>query len=266
MEAFRLDGVAYQCYAPEESFSVASLTKGQKRKINADLKRLCDDIPGTCRLLGDIKLHTWILMTPQFDSRTLVEYARQKSREIGEMSPRPAWCAESFEVLIITDEEFAAERSRLFGEVDARLNIDLPQVDESYFASAAGTEMGERITAKLSIDALLASDPELLAECRNEMIAVFFRGQGQMARLQEDYPALYQAVDRRLKNVLSTLTMTVAGMRSPGTEVMATLVRRLSEGLQADAPNLSSVLCEQIAWYAVSDWLIRCPLKFRRAA
>ncbi|MDX2403434.1 hypothetical protein NJO91_09875 [Streptomyces microflavus] len=266
LEAFRLDGVAYQCYAPEEAFSVDSQTKSQKKKIYTDLKKICDDVPGTRRLLGEIRLHTWILMTPQFDSRTLVEYARKKSHEILNLTPAPAWRADTFEILIITDEEFAAERTRLFGEVDARLNIDIPRVDDSYFASAAGTEIGERIDAKLSIDQVMASDPEFLAECRNEMIAVFFRGQGQMELLQRDYPTLHQAVDRRLKNVLSTLTMTVAGIREPGFEVMATLVRKLTDGLQTDAPGLSSVLCEQIAWYAVADWLIRCPLKFRRVA
>lgn len=266
LEAFRLDGVGYQCYAPEEAYSLESLTLGQKKKIYKDIKRLCDDIDGTCRLLGDIRLHTWILLTPEFDSRSLVEYARKKSRKILAMSPRPRWCADSFEILVYTDEEFAHERSRLYGEVDAKLNIDVPPVNQTELSNPATTTLGERIDAKLVIDPSLASDPEWLNEYRNEMLNMYIRGQAQMSHLEREYSAIHQTVNRRFSMVLGTLTMTVSGMRDPGPEVMATLVRRLADGLQVDAPGISSVLCEQLAWYAVAEWLIKCPLRFRRVA
>ncbi|WP_157881498.1 hypothetical protein [Streptomyces phaeochromogenes] len=266
LEAFRLEGVGYQCYAPAEAYSIESLTQGQKKKIYKDIKRLCDDVDGTCRLLGDIRLHTWILLTPEFDSRSLVEYARKKSRKILTMDPRPRWCADTFEILIYTDEEFAAERSRLYGEVDAKLNIDVPPVGDDEFTTPATTALSARIDEKLIVDPSLAGDPEWLNEYRNEMLNAFFRGQAQMSHLEREYSAIYQAVNRRLSNVLGTLTMTVSGMREPGPEVMASLVRRIAEGLQKDAPGISSVLCEQLAWYAVAEWLIKCPLRFRRVA
>lgn len=266
LEAFRFDGVGYQCYAPEDAYSMDSQTTSQKRKMTKDLKRLCDDIEGTCRLLGDVRLHTWVLMTPQFDSRSLVEHAQKKKKDVLDIDPRPKWLAAEFKVLVITDEEFASERARLLGQVETQLHLDIPDPDASLWGSGNGNEMADRVTTKLSVVPSLASDPEWLADYRDEMLRMFFRGQSQMDRLKVEYPTFHAAVDRRLKVVLSTLTMTVSSMGQPGTEVIETLVRRLTESLKSDAPGLSSVLCEQIAWYAVSSWLIRCPLRFRRVA
>ncbi|GHB84570.1 hypothetical protein GCM10010347_64400 [Streptomyces cirratus] len=266
LEAFRFDGVGYQCYAPEDAYTMESQTTAQKRKMTKDLKRLCDDVEGTCRLLGDVRLHTWILMTPEFDSRSLVEHAQKKKKDVSEILPRPKWLADEFKVVVITDEEFASERTRLLGQVETELHLSVPDPDESLWNASEGNEIADRVAAKLSVVPSLASDPEWLIDYRDEMLRVYFRGQAQMDRLKVDYPPLYAAVERRLKSVLSTLTMTVSGMDKPGTEVIETLVRRLSEGLKNDAPGLSRVLCDEIAWHAVSSWLIRCPLRFRRAA
>jgi hypothetical protein len=126
--------------------------------------------------------------------------------------------------------------------------------------------MIERLDGKLKVDPTLGSDSELRDQYRGELLTVFLRGQAQMAHLQQQYPTLHLAVERRLRSFLSTLTMKMAGIREPGPEVVVTLARRLQEGLVTDAPGLSDVLAEQIAWYAISDWLIRCPLRFRSAA
>lgn len=266
LEAFRFDGVGYQCYVPEDAYSLESQTTSQKRKITKDIKRLCDDVEGTCRLLGDVRLHTWVLMTPEFDSRSLVEHAQKKKKDVSAILPRPKWLADEFKVLVITDEEFAAERARLVGQVETELHLDVPDPDESLWRLGVGNEIADRVSTKLSVVPSLASDPEWLADYRDEMLRVYFRGQSQMERLRVEHPTLYAAVERRLKSVLRSLTMTVSAMEKPGTEVIDTLVRRLTEGLKKDAPGLSSVLCEEIAWHAVSSWLVRCPLRFRRAA
>ncbi|GAB3214238.1 hypothetical protein GCM10027294_52960 [Marinactinospora endophytica] len=266
LEAFRFDGVGYQCYAPEDAYTLESQTNSQKRKMTKDLKRLCDDVEGTCRLLGDVRLHTWVLMTPEFDSRSLVEHAQKKKRDVEAIMPRPKWMADEFKVLIITDEEFASERARLVGQVETELHLDVPDPDESLWGSGEGNEIADRVTAKLSVVPSLASDPEWLDDYRDGMLRVYFRGQAQMDRLKTEYPPLHAAVERRLKSVVSTLTMTVSGMERPGTEVIDTLVRRLAEDLKKDAPGLARLLCEEIAWHAVSSWLVRCPLRFRRAA
>lgn len=266
LEAFRFDGVGYQCYAPEDAYTMESQTTSQKRKITKDLKRLCDDVEGTCRLLGDVRLHTWILMTPEFDSRSLIEHAQKKKKDVSCILPRPKWLADEFKVLVISDEEFTPERTRLLGQVETELHLDVPDPDESLWSSDHGTEIADRVTTKLSVVPSLASDPEWLADYRDGMLKMYFRGQAQMERLKVEYPPLHAAVERRLKSVLNTLTMTVSGMEKPGTEVVETLVRRLADGLKNDAPGLSRVLCEEIAWHAVSSWLIRCPLRFRRAA
>jgi hypothetical protein len=42
----------------------------------------------TKALIGDVVLRRWVLLTPEFDSRKLVEYARTKSEKVRK-APRP---------------------------------------------------------------------------------------------------------------------------------------------------------------------------------
>ncbi|MGW8361960.1 hypothetical protein ACWGK1_15485, partial [Streptomyces wedmorensis] len=184
LEAFRFDGVGYQCYAPEDAYSLESQTTSQKRKITKDLKRLCDDVEGTCRLLGDVRLHTWILMTPEFDSRSLIEHAQKKKKDVTSIIPRPKWLADEFKVLVISDEDFAPERARLTNQVETELHLDVPDPDESSWSTAEGSEIAERVRAKLSAVPSLASDIEWLNDYQDGILRVYFRGQSQMERLK----------------------------------------------------------------------------------
>ena len=54
LEAYRLDdGTVYQCYAPQNSFSVQAQTDAQKSKIARDIHKLVSKPEDTANLLGE---------------------------------------------------------------------------------------------------------------------------------------------------------------------------------------------------------------------
>lgn len=266
LEAYLLtDGVAYQCYAPQDAYDVRSLTEAQKAKIRTDIKKLVDDPARTQRLIGTGRLlRRWVLLTPSCDSKDVVIYARDKSAKV-RAHPRPVWCDQDFEVSVHSDELFSAERATLYGHVvRLALDVDDPSVNELEDALGA---VGLRLRDKLQADAELGADTILLQAYRDELLLDFVRGKKQISILENQYTATYAAVRRRAGATLRALTrVTLGSTATSGAEMVEALTQRLAGDIAASSPGLSSELCEELARCYVATWFIDCPLRFRAPA
>jgi hypothetical protein len=263
LEAYTFDGVGYQCYAPDEAYSTASLTTAQKGKINRDIKRLSKDPAGTKKLLGTLQLRKWVLLTPDFDSRTLVEHARALS-EGTRNAPRPDWCHADFEIVIATDDLFAAERGRLYGQLADGLHLDVAEPDDDELFRAAAGGVADTLTRKLAVEPMLGASSTSLAAYRSSLLIDYVRGQQQLEILANDYGSLHAVVARRFTSTLRGLGRELPGVEGSGPVVIETLLRRLSDNLHADAPALHQLLCDELARFAVALWFVQCPLYFPR--
>jgi hypothetical protein len=265
LDAYRFSGVAYQYYAPEEAYSATTMSNAQKRKINKDIGKLCNDPDGTRKLIGELVLHRWVLLTPHMDSRVIVEYARKKSIEVRK-PPRPFWCHEEFEIVIDTDESFASEKAKLYGQVAAGLYMELPDPEEGDLFAAISGEVAERLVEKLEKEPTLAIDPVALGHYKSMLLRNYVRGRQQLERLGNDYSTVHAAVQSRYKATLNSLPIDLIGTPGRGPVVINTLMRRLADALHADAPSLSAVLCEDLAQHAIAQWFVDCPLYFPESA
>ncbi|WP_313546699.1 hypothetical protein [Leifsonia aquatica] len=53
LEAFvASEGIAFQCYAPQDPLTIEAQTSGQKRKITTDTQKLIDHSERTVKLIG----------------------------------------------------------------------------------------------------------------------------------------------------------------------------------------------------------------------
>lgn len=106
-EAYRLDcGTVYQCYAPEDAFTPQAQTDAQKNKIQRDIHKLVDKPDETVELLGNGYLVTrWVLLTPEYDDKELIKYARAKSEKTRSITPPPPWCGADFQMVVAIDKE-----------------------------------------------------------------------------------------------------------------------------------------------------------------
>jgi hypothetical protein len=265
LEAYHFDGTGYQCYAPQESYNTTALTDAQKAKIARDIAKLTNDPTGTRALLGSIVLVKWVLLTPDFDSRELVAYARTKSEKVRK-DPRPFWCHEHFEIVIATDEIFAVERATLYGQLAGGIYLELPDPDDDDLFAATGGDTADRLAEKLRQEPSFATDPVRLGKYKSSLLIDYVRGRQQLELLANDYSSVHAAIQRRFRSTLGGLSRELAGTPGAGPVVVETLMRRLATALQADAPGLSPLLCEELARYAVALWFVDCPLYFPAAA
>jgi len=266
LEAYRLDdGIAYQCYAPQDAYDIVSLTEAQKRKIRTDIKKLVDHPEQTAAIIGKEKiLRRWVLLTPYYDSKELVTYARDKSIRT-RSTPCPPWCNNEFEIVISTDELFAPERARLYGAHAVGLDLRIPEPTTDEVATAA-VDLDARLIPKLVCDPGLAASPEELHRYKDEIILDYIRGSQQKRLLETSYTLTFDAVNRRANSTLRALTRITYGTPGTGPELVNTLTERLNREFQEAVPSLSPILREDLARHYVGAWFVECPLRFTRAA
>lgn len=266
LEAYDFDGNAYQCYAAQEAYNTKALTDAQKAKIATDIAKLSKDLVKTKKLLGEVILLRWTLLTPSFDSKDIVEYARTKSQKVRK-DPRPFWCHENFQIVVATDADiFAAERAQLFSQLENKLHLDVPIPDADAVFAAAGGGTADRLAEKLRAERTFAVDEGRLGRYKSSLLGDYVRGQQQMGVMENEYPLIYAAINRRLKSTLLGIDRELMGTAGAGPQLVEQLLQRLAANLQTDAPGLGSLLCEEIARYAVAEWFVDCPLYFPEAA
>jgi hypothetical protein len=265
MEAYRVDdGVVYQCYAPEDAFTISTQTEAQKGKIREDVAKLVGKPAETMALLGDgYKIRRWVLLTPQYDDKELIKYARTKSKRVRDEDPRPPWCHDDFQIMVYNDRElFPAQLAVLngMGNGDIRIQVEEPPASE---IELHGRPLEQKLRAKLLKHPQLASDADQLDGFCEATLYDYVYGKKQLEILQGRYGLAYELLARRARATFRTLRRPSLDGSSPE---IADLEERLSASFKQDVPSLSQIACDEIARHYISSWLIECPLRLNGAA
>ena len=84
IEGWTTDGMAFQCYCPEKSYTQDELRVAIQSKITRDVPKLKLYQAQIASRIGATKIQKWLLVTPVFDHNNLHEHARKKAkRELG---------------------------------------------------------------------------------------------------------------------------------------------------------------------------------------
>lgn len=264
LEAYRLDcGAVYQCYAPQDAFTVEAQTNAQKRKIRDDIYKLVSKSDETVALLGQGYLVArWVLLTPDFDDKELVVYARAKSLRTRTAVPRPPWCADDFQIIVATDTDlFSVEMAQLFGPTDV-ISLDVPDVSAEDAYASVDDGVAAKLTDKLRVCPTLQANEVELTDFRSQILIDYVYGKQQLAVLEDKYGAVFSAVDKRARATLRRLTQRLAAGSGDAADVNV-LAGELSAHLHTDVPALARMTCDDLAQYYLADWWMVCPLRFR---
>ncbi len=94
------------------------------------------------------------------------------------------------------------------------------------------------------------------------MIGHYLKGQALLRRLAETYPAFHQHVLGRKVAREQMLRMDSLLRDAPPTELLRTIVDDFQNELMGILPSLQQSDARMLAYEAVSDWLLRCPIEF----
>ena len=258
IEGFALDkGHVYQSYGCEEPIGVAERYDKQRTKMTIDTKKFIDNKKVLTKLFGNKKISRWVLFVPLCDSKELIVHANKKTAEI--KAEKLPYVASDFEVTICDEGDFAIERKKLMALESEAISIavDSSAVQDVDDWAEENDKLIEVIDEKVAKLKSLKT-PEQRVDFRNKIIRWHIEGQDILDALKTSSPTTYEAVinvkSRREKYLVAS-----ALASTPADQFKAAL-NELQESFRQDAKQLSKGSSEDLAYEAVADWMIRCPL------
>lgn len=260
LEAFSHDGHAYQCYAAEEPLTVAACYEKQRDKLTTDLGKLRDRKSEVASLLGKVVIHRYVFMVHRHDSRLLISHAHSKADDV--RSWALPFIADEFSIVVETDDDYANEREAVHALPTAIIESVRPTAADQAAWGTANADLHvtalrklERVTSSSSVrDAVLAA-----------LTGQYLQGENALERLKNVVPETYRGILAAKAHREDLLVLDYPPETNGSHGALAAIARDLAESLHSDFPTLSSQLAETLAWSAVADWLMRCPLDFEAA-
>lgn len=262
LDAFTVGGIGFQCYAPEgEPLAPSKRAALQKAKVTTDLTKLQTFKDKLVLLLGDVKLNTWVLLTPEHKSASVIEHCNIKAKDvIGWDLP---FIDSPFRVQVHCTSTYA--QAHAFVTQTQQFQSDLerppePPVVGADFGAVQG-ELIDTMNTKLSKIPRLSDDA-----ARRAHRAVLLEGQlggdsllDRWRNRTPDVASHFESMIEVARKEMIFMAAADGGAAKYYQDLREGLIERFSSSV------ISTVNAEYLAYKCISDWLQQCPLDFEEA-
>jgi len=264
LEGFtRGDGHAYQAYGCEEPISTADRYEKQRNKMTKDIRKFIDNQQMLTRLFGTVLITRWALLVPHCDSKEIVAHAATKTNEV--KAAGLPYIADSFQVCVCQQADFSVAECQLLNSAQRQLQIsaESPTTQQIAEWNEANRGPSQLLSDKLiRLPTLLSDDAR--QKFHSQVLDWFLKGQEILDGLRA-YPDTYAKVKSAKSHRESFLVTGMISGLSPQEHFMRSL-NDLRESLEEEVRELHRFSSESLAYEAVADWLLRCPLDFPEIA
>lgn len=253
----RTQGYAYQMYGPEGSLTTSLRYKKLRTKMTNDIKKFCTNQDLLAEIFGSVTIHRWFLFTPFFDSKDILKHASKKTEEV--LSHNLPYVSDDFQIGVLSRDNFRTEEDQLFSS-NTRLSLSEEFFDDSLLNDWENTnqELNKTLERKItSLACFVSLDKQRF---KKEILRSYIQGQVAVEELQQ-YPTLY-AQYYSLKTAYESHLYSQAIFSSNPTKYLKECLDGFECKLKEDLRSISSNAVTTLAWEAISDWLISCPLDF----
>ena len=252
------ESVAYQCYSVQEPVDISARADRQKSKITKDLKKFIDRSGDIGNLFLGVPVKHWKLIVPLHDSKEVNLHCSKKTVET--RSKNCPHLDANFEVGICDLKSFGGSTVAVAMAALTTLALSVPPPTSAELSQwkAGSPDLLANATHKLFKRAGASGVQNAVAEA----VRAFLQGNAILDALRTGSPDLHE-------KVMATITGRTQRIGFAGPQggpapsgILNKEIDSLVLAIKAAAPNLSEVNAEQIAFGAVSEWIMRCPLDF----
>lgn len=262
IEGFSTDGIAYQCYADRDSLTLRNRTDKQKKKLYEDTVKLKEYKDKLADVLGDVVLNHYFLCVPEYHAAELVAYAAKRAEAV--CGYDLDFIADRFEIRIKTPEDYPTELAAAMRDGAATALVPEPVVEDEHVElfSEEKPELVRVMDEKLAVLAQASPGADVVV-LRDRLIRAFLAKEQVMEALRE-YPETWEGVERRRALRQEDLELeSELSPDSPDRRVMQ-LVQNYRDDLIAHGGGVREADARRLAWGQAGEWLMRCPLRFRK--
>jgi hypothetical protein len=252
------DAVSYQCYAVDEPVDISTRATRQKKKITTDLRKIIANHVEIAKLFLGLPIKHWILLVPNHDSKEVNLHCSKKTTDMRNKNCSALDAV--FEVAIHDTTLFPENAVALSMSAlsNVKLSIAGPSQHELDTWVAGSSNLLANATHKLS----KRTGPDGVQDAVADAVKSLLHGNALLDALRTGSPDLHERVMSAINSRARRLQFAgPQGGQNPGAILTTELDSLISAMLEA-APNLSGENAEQIAYGAIADWIMRCPLDF----
>lgn len=223
--------------------------------MTTDINKFCDPKGVAAVIFKDRKIKRWILAVPLHDSKEVVSHAAKKAAEV--KAKKLSHVDDDFQILIQDQETFDP------GTWDRRMALRKrirPLVPDPTDAEVAAVSHGDQSLAENLRKKLgtRLSDPGALEDAVDDALRVFVQSEDAKDALRSIAPEAYEEVVRLISERLRRIRI---GSRASEGDRLDAEINGLKGAILTSVPNLDPGMAETIAVGAISEWLMRCPLR-----
>ncbi len=257
LEAFSLDGHAYQCYAPRyEPLTAAQRLRKQRDKLNEDVTKFINNDEKLKSLIpSGLLIERYILLVPLITSKELHVLAATLT-DVVRASSLP-YAAVGICVVPLTLRAFEAAKIAVISRQLSKLRLPgVENLDYSHIDDPLIDLMNEKLSKTTRF-----SDLERRSVLVQRLLQNHVAGGEHRAFVSSEYSELDDDLSARLHDLEARLEVQYP-LAAPSSDGLLTTVLADTEETVTKVLNTRDEQSRVIAEGQVADWLMRCPLDF----
>ena len=259
LEFFTIDGTLFQCYCPDKGVNMATYKKKIQTKINDDLNKLKKNEAKIKKIIDDITVHQWVLVTPEFKSKDLIAYCNKKKKEI--INKNISYINNSeFIVKIETADSYPAGKRYAQGIYNNAINIPMIDVTAVKITTwkTDNSEFFSNINRKSN--SLMGNGCDSF---QDQVVSKYIQIEKFLDQLREDYPDLHALIEDSARAQLEDMREKSVLEEDIGREFVTKIVKNNKDSFSKYSEYMSDKNMQSLSFGYLSKWLAECYMDFK---
>ena len=259
IEFYTADGTIFQCYYPEKGIEMSIYKKRIQKKINDDLNKLKDNEQEILKILDDVRINQWVLLTPEKKSKDLIAYCNKKKKEV--TSKDICYIDNtSFKVKIETASSYPDGKLYAQGVYNSSINIPLLTISEDLKINwlSSHSEFSSNITRKSSKLMCERSD-----NFQNTVVTKYIQIDKFLEQLRDDHPDLHALIEDSARAQLESIKENSLFQSNLDSEFVKTIVENNKLAFSKHSKFMSDTNVQSLTFGYLSKWIAECYMDFQ---
>lgn len=271
IEGFTKNGIVYQCYCPEKTYTDDELYEHMRDKMTEDVSKfISKDYEPVLKRLGIHNVREWHFVVPEYRDKRILEHAEKKRKAVLEYKKRNSkqcdYISEDFTITIKVIDDFKLELSKIIrNDYDSKIDLTVlrkKNVDWTNCDSAKVNNVKRKIKAVMSgID----DDDQDYIDIVNRYMESYVIGIELMEKLRKDQVDLYEQIiglETTYKRQIEIKTKTNTDS-SINQKLFTEILDEFQDILEKEFPYLPRASIGELKDDMISSWLADCSMQFR---
>lgn len=258
IEFYTAEGTIFQCYYPDLSVDMKKYKRKIQKKINDDLKKLKEYEQGIAKMLGDIQIKQWVLLTQELKSKDLLTYCNTKKKETVKKNI-PYIDNDNFQVKIETADTFL--EGKLFAQSMYLKTIDIPLMDvtdtDKAIWKGGNTEFFGNIERKSK--AILGDDS---GDFQDRVVTKYIQINKFIDQLREEHPDLHGQIEDSARAQLEAMQDESILEEAINKEFVKRIVGSNKAAFEKYSKFFSDKNKQSLSFGYLSKWIAECYMDF----